>query len=617
MQIKFHNKIYLISFLLLLVFVISSILHQINTEEISDNIKKLNQKNESLQKILLLVLDIEKLNKNTNEFIVSGDKELLKNINNSLNKFGNIDSKENIINDENLKKPFEKIIENIEHFKDDFTVAQKHIPMNLNFRKDVRIKSQNLENIIDNLILGADSQNEFFDLVLSRKSILELEKNLFRYFETDDSNFLSKLKNEQVKFKSLLEKILSNNRLNEETNNLISKKSIELLHLINKIISHYRTYSMITKVILPGNIYEINFYSQEIEKISLNEINLINKEIEILLDKNKKFNFYTSIFYIVLVLFIIYFFSKVLFKPIERLTLMFENIINGKKNVEIPKYNQDDMIGKLINAAIAFNKLNKKTNSLLKETEDYKNNLELKVKEEIELRREKEKALIQSSKLASMGEMIGAIAHQWRQPLNELSIRIQKLKYNYAKEQINEEFIYDFIEKNKKTIDFMSKTIDDFRNFFRIDKEKTNFSIDNSIKEVISIVSAQLKSHNILLTTDVDDFIYNGFKTELQQVLINIISNSKDAFIEKGIKNPKITIIGKDNKIMIRDNAGGIPNNILDRVFEPYFTTKDQGEGTGMGLYMSKMIIEDNMKGKLIIKNEAEGVSVLIQLKSK
>ena len=229
--------------------------------------------------------------------------------------------------------------------------------------------------------------------------------------------------------------------------------------------------------------------------------------------------------------------------------------------------------------------------------------------------KQQEKALIQQSKLASMGEMIGAIAHQWRQPLNELSIRIQKLKYNYEKDEIDAKFISNFIQKNKNTIDFMSKTIDDFRNFFRIDKEKKEFYVREAIDEVLNIQGAQLKNHGILVEIRGDDFNFNGHRSEFQQVILNIISNSKDAFISNNIKDPKIDITLDKNTIFIQDNAGGIQDEIIDRVFEPYFTTKEQGEGTGMGLYMSKMIIEQNMQGNINIKNKIDGSEVSIKLK--
>jgi signal transduction histidine kinase len=185
--------------------------------------------------------------------------------------------------------------------------------------------------------------------------------------------------------------------------------------------------------------------------------------------------------------------------------------------------------------------------------------------------------------------MIGAVAHQWRQPLNVVSTSIQNLKYDFKDGHLNDEkFIKEFIEQNKKTIKFMSKTIDDFRNFFRIDKEKKDFNIRDITQSVIDMQSSQLELYNITLNITGDDFICNGLESEYQQVILNLINNAKDALIENNIDNPTINIKLENEKIYIEDNAGGIPLNIINRIFEPYFTTKEQGKGTGMGLYMSK-----------------------------
>jgi len=220
----------------------------------------------------------------------------------------------------------------------------------------------------------------------------------------------------------------------------------------------------------------------------------------------------------------------------------------------------------------------------------------------------------QQSKLAAMGEMIGAIAHQWRQPLNEIAIRIQKLKYAYKKNEIDEEFIQSFINKNKETINFMSTTIDDFRNFFTIDKRPIRFSINDSIKNVLSLTEAQLKKQNIKIDLNENqNFEIEGFKSEFEHVIMNLISNSKYELEKREIKNPEIIININYYEIEFEDNAGGIPKNLINRIFEPYFTSKDQGEGTGMGLYMSKMIIEDNMKGSLEVINTQKGAKFIIR----
>jgi len=248
---------------------------------------------------------------------------------------------------------------------------------------------------------------------------------------------------------------------------------------------------------------------------------------------------------------------------------------------------------------------------------DYKQNFETLLSDAIEDNRKKDQVLQQQSKMAQMGEMIGAIAHQWRQPLNAITTSIQNLKYDYKDGNLKDEkFIDKFIEQNKQTIKFMSKTIDDFRGFFRVEKEKQKFSIQESTKSVADMLNAQLQNYNITLSINNDEFIYNGLQSEYQQVILNLINNAKDALIENNIKEPMIIIEIDSIKQMICviDNAGGVPEEILNRVFEPYFTTKEQGKGTGMGLYMSKMIIEDNMQGSLTVENINNGAKFCIDL---
>ncbi|MCD6432450.1 MAG: HAMP domain-containing histidine kinase, partial [Sulfurimonas sp.] len=152
-----------------------------------------------------------------------------------------------------------------------------------------------------------------------------------------------------------------------------------------------------------------------------------------------------------------------------------------------------------------------------------------------------------------------------------------------------------------------SKTIDDFRSFFRVDKEKKDFKVKETTESVIAMQSAQLKDHGVTVTIAGEEFIYNGFQSEYQQVILNIVNNAKDALVENNTENPTIEIKLQNNRVTVKDNAGGIPEDIIERIFEPYFTTKEQGKGTGMGLYMSKMIIEDNMGGKLSVINESDG----------
>jgi len=226
----------------------------------------------------------------------------------------------------------------------------------------------------------------------------------------------------------------------------------------------------------------------------------------------------------------------------------------------------------------------------------------------------KDKILQEQAKLVSMGEMVGAIAHQWRQPLNVLNINIQNLDDDYADGLINKEFIDDFIYKQSQTIVFMSHTIDDFRNFFRVDKIKKEFSVIEAIKETLAIQEAAFKNNNILVSIIGEDFTITSLKNEFNQVILNILSNAKDAIIEEQIEEGKITITLTPKHISILDNAGGIDEKILNRIFEPYFTTKEQGYGTGIGLYMSKMIIEQNLGGTLSAHNAKDGAIFIIKL---
>jgi PAS domain S-box-containing protein len=229
---------------------------------------------------------------------------------------------------------------------------------------------------------------------------------------------------------------------------------------------------------------------------------------------------------------------------------------------------------------------------------------------------QKDKMLQEQAKLAAMGEMIGAIAHQWRQPLNALSIHIQNLEDDYEEGLIDETFVQEFIAKQTKTINFMSKTIDDFRNFFKTDKTKSVFSMHKVARSVQHLLSAQLKNYNITLQINDEDFEVEGYKSEMQQVLLNVISNSKDAiFANKSAQGMiTVTLEAKNKTVTIQDNGGGVAPDKLSRIFEPYFTTKEQGKGTGIGLHISRIIVVEHMKGSIRAYNTQGGLCIEITL---
>ena len=236
------------------------------------------------------------------------------------------------------------------------------------------------------------------------------------------------------------------------------------------------------------------------------------------------------------------------------------------------------------------------------------------------LKKEKEKQekiLIQKSKMASMGEMIGNIAHQWRQPLSQLSGLFIDIEWAYDYKELNKKYLQNRVEEASDLLEYMSKTIDDFRNFFNPNSIKEEFIIKHSVENAIKIVKSTFDFHNIELIINIDESLkIEGFKNEYSQAVMNIISNAKDVFIDKKIQNPQIKIyIRKTEKIAlcIEDNAGGIDEDIIDKIFDPYFTTKYE-YGTGIGLYMVKLLIEDKMNGSIFVKNSTDGAIFFIEV---
>lgn len=233
--------------------------------------------------------------------------------------------------------------------------------------------------------------------------------------------------------------------------------------------------------------------------------------------------------------------------------------------------------------------------------------------------RHKDQTLIQQSRLASMGEMINNIAHQWRQPLNNVGLIIQNLQLSYEDGSISPEELKSDISKAMDTIMHMSRTIDDFRNFFREDKQKCGFMVGTTVRHALEFISAALASHEIQVELEEDAGITaTGYQNEYAQVLLNILSNAREACIERCTREPRIHIrITSEHErsaVYIRDNCGGIADDVMPKIFDPYFTTRSPDRGTGIGLYMSKMIIEQNMNGSLTARNTDNGVEFRIEV---
>ncbi|UFS71468.1 GAF domain-containing protein [Geomonas sp. RF6] len=233
---------------------------------------------------------------------------------------------------------------------------------------------------------------------------------------------------------------------------------------------------------------------------------------------------------------------------------------------------------------------------------------------------QKDRQLIHQSRLAAMGEMINNIAHQWRQPLNVVGLIVQELQMMHEAGECSQEFLDKRVEKLKELLFHMSQTIDDFRDFFRPDRDKERFQVKGVVTRTLSLIRDSLMNQRVEVEVEISDsMVIYGYANQYAQVLLNILMNARDAFAERDdIKRRVITIAagsdGETDRLVVTDNAGGVPEEIIHKIFEPYFTTKGPDKGTGVGLYMSKLIIDHNMSGHLTARNTADGAEFIVEI---
>uniref|UniRef100_UPI00404887CD sensor histidine kinase n=1 Tax=Aliarcobacter sp. TaxID=2321116 RepID=UPI00404887CD len=235
--------------------------------------------------------------------------------------------------------------------------------------------------------------------------------------------------------------------------------------------------------------------------------------------------------------------------------------------------------------------------------------LETKLKEYKDELEKKQNILFQQSKMASMGEMLGNIAHQWRQPLSTISISSTGIMLNKEMKTLDDQMLNDSLEKINKSVQYLSNTIEDFRNFFSPNKIKNSFELKKTFDTTLDLLSGQFKSSDIQIIKNIENITLTNYENELIQALINIINNARDELANCNIEHKVIFIDAyiKDNQVVvkIKDNAGGVPDDIINKIFEPYFTTKHQSQGTGIGLYMTEEIIVRHIKGTFSVKNHS------------
>ncbi len=257
-------------------------------------------------------------------------------------------------------------------------------------------------------------------------------------------------------------------------------------------------------------------------------------------------------------------------------------------------------------------KREKEKDEALARVEQINKTLTQKIEKAVEENRQKDLAMFQQSRLAQMGEMLGMIAHQWRQPLSAISSTSAAINLKAKLGKLNKENAIFLSDKISTYSLHLSSTIDDFRNFFKIKKEKSDINFPVLIESVLSIVEMSISNKNIAIQKELKTKEnIKGYPNELKQVLLNLVKNSEDILIEKEIENPYIKIRTYKNGdrviLEVSDNGGGIEESIIDKIFDPYFSTKTKKDGTGLGLYMSKIIVEEHCGGKLSVINGSDG----------
>lgn len=275
----------------------------------------------------------------------------------------------------------------------------------------------------------------------------------------------------------------------------------------------------------------------------------------------------------------------------------------------------------LLSFALA-DRINMMKKEHLQKLRDFNAELKEKIARKVEELRRKDSLMLQQSRQAAMGEMIENIAHQWRQPLNQLSLVQSNLFFDYTLGRLDKNKMENYQEQAESLMRYMTQTIDDFRNFFQPDRERTTFNLCENLYKTVELLLPSLRGCHIETEIGCDPRLeLFGHENEFSQALINLVSNAKDAMKEHRIAEPRIRILAEalEESIAIRvcDNGGGIEPALIDKIFDPYFTTKFQSQGTGIGLYMVKTIVEKSMGGSIDVENDSDGACFTMTIPKK
>ena len=434
-----------------------------------------------------------------------------------------------------------------------------------------------LENIKD--VYQVNIQNTLIDFEKKQINIQQTNEILDLAQEIINKNWISyknQTKADNREFLSTFIKLFiikeENYYENEALRNAIMENISNKMQLINQNIIN-----------INSNMDEISFsnFNFQINSISIYLTSLINYDLSLAI--NEKHNT-DKVFKIIVIFSIISIFIVFLFSII-----LSSFIINHFKQLH--------------------NSLEEKIKDKTKELQRLNNSLEIKISREVSQNRKKDIIMFQQARFASLGEMLNNIAHQWRQPLGSITMIIQSFQTKMQMGKLTQNFVDEKVDDALLLANNMSNTLEDFKNFFSPNKIKSEFSIKNCIEHSIELSKYLLNQENIIVILKVrKDMEIHSYYNELSHVFLNLIANSKDALCSNVNKNDRIIkiIVNKFKKhlvINVIDNGGGIPQNVLPKVFEPYYTTKYKSAGTGIGLYMSKQIIEKHMFGEISCKN--------------
>ena len=472
-------------------------------------------------------------------------------------------------------------------------------------------------NYYSNKILEIKSKS-FNSLYLTDKienQVLQLDE-FFKRAYTQHKNYINKLfanhypisSNLLVENQPLKNLLVTKNFTRTELTSFayIQKLLDELLNIQKQVLQNKLNQSIYHQKVL-YLLCEFKNLKTIIKNENENEILIIKKKL--------KYQFLLLLFsigmFIIESILVFIMIRKKIYNPIKYLTQVIQSCKQGNFIEKKELYYKDEF-GALIDR---FFSLQEQLNQKITELKLHKQNLEKEVKEEVEKRIYQEKILLKQSKMAMMGEMIDAIAHQWKQPLSTISLGVQILELE--KNEITTKDLEQTVNMINMQITHMVTTLDEFREFFRDDKDKQVFCMSKVVKKVLSLLKDELLKNNISIETKIEkDFCISGIQNEFEHLLITLLTNAKDIFKERDISKRKIKIITRnDDKyyyLEVIDNAGGVPESIIDKIFELNFTNREGG--TGVGLYLASQIATKHL-GSLEVENVEGGAKFFFKVR--